>query len=214
MYRFHPQIRKLKELIANGSIGDIRSLRANFSFILYDLTGDARPKRATGAADGGALSDVGCYAVDFLNSIIGNASPVHIQSMSRKLVDDPGFDVSTAALIQYPNGVTATLECSVDTPSLNNWEVSGTKGSVSALRFDPQGTSEVPLYVVNEDSEAKLISCPSIDAFAEEFKNFSQAILKNAATHISPNESIQNAAVLEQIRKACNAAQVTLGLPQ
>jgi xylose dehydrogenase (NAD/NADP) len=72
MYRFHPQIIRLKEIINSGAIGEVRSIRGTFSFILHDL--EKRPGRMTSAAGGGALNDIGCYLVDFVNSIVGGRS--------------------------------------------------------------------------------------------------------------------------------------------
>ncbi len=199
MYRFHPQIQKLKELVAIGTIGETVSIRVNFSFILYDLTSSERKLRATSKACGGALSDLGCYGIDFLNSIMGNEVPITENITVRKDSKDLALDLSTLVSLKYQNGQTAIIECSVDTPSVNNWEVSGTKGSVAALRFDPQGSSMAPLYVVNEESVAKLIECASTNTFRSEFDNFAAAIAGSAAPHISAQESIQNAALLELI---------------
>lgn len=202
MYRFHPQVQKLVEIVRSGRIGDVVSVRINFSFILYDFVEATRRKRATSAAGGGALLDLGCYCADFIQMALGCSDETpEILSASRRQIDDPDFDLSSSAILSFPSGKKAIFECAVDTPSLNNWEASGTKGSVSALRFDPQGTSEVPLYLVNEDSEAQLITCPSTDTFAAQFDHFAKAVLGKTNPHIRPEESIWTARTLEMIRK-------------
>ncbi len=198
MYRFHPQILKLMEMIHDGKIGEVRSIRATFSFILYDL--EKRPRRMTSFAGGGALFDIGCYIVDFINSVVGaDQFPVEIKKTHRFDPIDPNFDFETTAILKYQNGITVELSTSLDTPSLNQWEVSGSLGSVAALRFDPQGTDLVPLYFVNEESEATVIECQPINNFQKQFENFARAILKQATVHIKPNESIQNAKLLERL---------------
>ena len=202
MYRFHPQIQKLKEIIASGQIGDIRSIRVNFAFILYDFVAGDLPSRASANASGGALMDVGCYGVDFVNSIMRNSNvKPRIQVATRFRDDKRDYDLSTCALLDYQGGPTAVIECAADTPSINTWEVCGTKGSVTALRFDPQGRSDVPIYVVNEESEAQLIYCPSADTFEAEFRNFSRAVLGLEEPHIKAVESIQNAEIIDMIRE-------------
>jgi D-xylose 1-dehydrogenase (NADP+, D-xylono-1,5-lactone-forming) len=201
MYRFHPQLIELRRIIQAGQIGLVRSVRVHFSFLLYELDGSTRPMRASSRAGGGALHDVGCYAVDFVNWMLGVQGDLpKIVSQARVLPDDPGFDLSTSALLQYADGRSATIDCAVDAPSVNTWEVSGTSGSVAALRFDPQGSVPVPLYVVNEESEARVVSCPAIDTFAAEFRNFAKAIRGEERPHISSVESIRDAHVLELIR--------------
>ncbi len=201
MYRFHPQIIKLKEIIAADEIGIIKSIQVNFSFILHDLA--KRPRRMSSKSGGGALFDIGCYGVDFINSIVGaNQFPVEIKTIRRTDPHDPAFDLSTNALLKYENGIIAELNVSLDAPGLNLWEVSGSHGSVSALRFDTQGTNPVPIYLVNAESEAKLISCKTIDQFEEQFKSFAESITQQAPTALLPAESIQNARLLEQICKS------------
>lgn len=198
MYRFHPQILKLKEIIASGELGEIKSIRANFSFILYDLA--KRPRRMTSVAGGGALFDIGCYLVDFINSVVGPGQfPIEIKKTHRVDPDDPNFDFATAAVLKYQSGVIAELSTSLDMPNLNQWEVSGTRGSVSALRFDSQGDQPVPIYLVNDESEATLIQCQSINNFEKQFESFARTVLGQAPAHIQPSESIQNARLLERL---------------
>lgn len=201
MYRFHPQIKKLKEIIAGGQIGEIRSIRVNFAFVMYDFDSRDLPMRASTTAWGGALMDVGCYGIDFVNSIVGKPSfNPSVAATARNRPGERSYDLGTSALLKYHSGPTVIIECAVDTPSLNNWEVSGTKGSVSALRFDPQGRSDVPLYFVNDESEAQLIQCHSTDTFEAEFRNFARAILGLEEPHIKPAESVLNAQMLDLIR--------------
>src|SRR5882724_10723634 len=59
MYRHNPQTKRLTELVEGGAIGELRLIRAAFSYGLYDESNiRLRPD-----ADGGALMDVGCYTV-------------------------------------------------------------------------------------------------------------------------------------------------------
>lgn len=204
MYRFHPQIKKLMGMVKDGSLGEIKSIRANFSFVLYELRREERPHRASSAVNGGALFDIGCYTVDFVNWIMDGETPIVIDVKTRTLPDDTEFDLSTSACLRYASGVTAMIESAVDSPSLNVWEVQGTKGSVAALRFDPQGVDPTPLYFVNDESEVSLIQCQPTDHFAPEFENFALSILGKVTPHISPAASIANARVLEMIKKAVN----------
>ena len=59
MWRHHPQVARLGELLAEGAIGTPRIVRACFSFV---LSSDA-DVRLDPQLDGGALMDVGCYCV-------------------------------------------------------------------------------------------------------------------------------------------------------
>lgn len=119
--------------------------------------------------------------------------------ISRSSVDPIPFNLAFSALLSFPNGVHTTIECAVDHPSLNNWEVCGTLGSVSALRFNPQGVTSVPLYIVDQESRVELVTCDSTDTFKAEFENFRDAVLKKSPPHITGEENIRNAQILELI---------------
>ena len=66
MWRHNPQTAGLLELLGDGAIGDVRLVRACFSFA---LAGDA-DVRLDPALDGGALMDVGCYCVSAARLIV------------------------------------------------------------------------------------------------------------------------------------------------
>src|SRR3954447_20073257 len=59
MYRHNPQTARLKSLVESGAIGELRLVRASFSFAMYD----EQNIRLRPDADGGSLMDVGCYCV-------------------------------------------------------------------------------------------------------------------------------------------------------
>src|SRR3989449_4091402 len=59
MYRHNAQTKKLKQLVSDGAIGELRLIRSAFSYALYDQNNiRLRPE-----VEGGALMDVGCYNV-------------------------------------------------------------------------------------------------------------------------------------------------------
>jgi predicted dehydrogenase len=59
VFPFHEQMAKIRGLLADGAIGDLREIQSNFHFVL-DSPDDFRLRRGM---DGGALNDVGCYPV-------------------------------------------------------------------------------------------------------------------------------------------------------
>src|SRR2546429_5772185 len=59
MYRHNPQTKRAKQLVDEGAIGELRLIRSAFSYALYDEDNI----RLSTALDGGALMDIGCYAV-------------------------------------------------------------------------------------------------------------------------------------------------------
>src|SRR5690606_38643354 len=67
MVRVHPQWVRTKEIVNSGEIGDLRSIQVAFSYF------NADPQNIRNKADigGGAIYDIGCYAVFVSRSIFG-----------------------------------------------------------------------------------------------------------------------------------------------
>src|SRR5436190_310606 len=72
MYRHNPQTRRLKELVDEGAIGELRLVRSAFSYALYDETNI----RLRMDVEGGSLMDVGCYCVS--GSRLLGGEPEHV----------------------------------------------------------------------------------------------------------------------------------------
>ena len=57
MYRFHPQVDRLREVIESAALGPLKWMRGSFTYSLRDMS-DVRWDPTLG---GGALYDLGCY---------------------------------------------------------------------------------------------------------------------------------------------------------
>ena len=124
MYRFHPQIHKVRGLIAQGSIGKVRLIRAAFSYILAD-PGDIRRVKELG---GGALMDVGCYCVNMARLMIGT-EPAEVQAMA-DFGTGSAVDETFVGLMRFPGGELALFDCSFGYPFRQFVEIVGTEGVI------------------------------------------------------------------------------------
>jgi len=121
MYRFHPQHERVRELIASGLIGEVRSVRTSFSFMmkparLYRIQSDI-------GAGGGAMWDIGCYAIHSARMWM-QGSPRSVTAMMH--CAESGADLSTSGIIEYGEGriLTSALNAPEDqsTRSPEHWE--------------------------------------------------------------------------------------------
>lgn len=104
-YRHHPLMHALVDMVRGGEIGDIRQAEA--SFVAELPRADA--VRWDGPLGGGALFDLGCYAVHALRTIIGE-EPV-VRSAQAKFVD--GVDAWLQGELGFPCGAAARVGCSM-----------------------------------------------------------------------------------------------------
>jgi predicted dehydrogenase len=105
--RWHPRTRRLDELVA--PITGQREVRAWFTFPGVP----ADNYRLDAARGGGALLDVGCYAVAASLAALG-AGAVDVSGVERHL-GPTGVDLTTSAILTHPNG-SATITASFERP--------------------------------------------------------------------------------------------------
>jgi predicted dehydrogenase len=98
MVRFHPQWRRVQELVGSGAIGRPRAIHSFFSYHLLDPT-NIRNK----PPGGGALYDIGCYAIATARHVFG-AQPIRVAG---RIDRDPtmGVDRLVSASRSFRMGV-------------------------------------------------------------------------------------------------------------
>ena len=103
MYRHNPQTKRLKQLVDDGAIGELRLVRTSFSYSLYD----ADNIRLRTDVEGGALMDVGCYCVSGSRLLGGEPESVYGQAF----VGETGTDWVFTAQLRFPDDVLALFDC-------------------------------------------------------------------------------------------------------
>lgn len=130
--RFNPAIGLLRELVADGAIGEIVSVQADFGF-----AAPYAPKGRLFAPElgGGALLDLGVYPISLSSMLLGEPTTV----LATAGAAPTGVDANTGILLGYDSGAVAVLHCSLrgDTPT--RAEIVGTRGRIELppLFFKP-----------------------------------------------------------------------------
>ena len=122
MWRHQPRTLEIRKQVVGGAIGELRLIRASFSF---PMQGD--DWRLDPAPGGGALWDVGCYGVSTARLFAG-AEPQKLQAFAH--FGDTGVDLSLSALLEFPGGLVATIDCSFEQPFRCVYELVGTRGVI------------------------------------------------------------------------------------
>lgn len=154
--RFLPAIRKAQELVAQGEIGDILGLEADFCYG-YD---ENDPKVYQHAMAGGALLDVGVYAQHFASVFLGD-DPISITAAARI---QGGADRHTHVVMAYENGAIANLTSATDVPKPTTGFVYGSKGYLEFPSF-----YDAQEFFLHVGDTVQHIQLPSLgDGFEEE----------------------------------------------
>ena len=144
--RFLPAIGKLRELLDAGAIGEVTTVKADFS-IPGDFSVESRLRNK--ALSGGALLDLGIYSITFASIVFG-AHPTRIQS---SFVPDAetGVDERSFYLFDYEGGRRALLSSSFSDRIPTEGVVCGTRGYIRVPHF--LGAQELQLFHAGEAPE-------------------------------------------------------------
>lgn len=126
-YRYQPQTLRLRQLIDEGAIGQVRLVQAYFGFSLPSGPDLSRNIRLDPALGGGALLDAGCYAVSLARLVAGQR-PVSVLAQARW--GDSGVDMALTGTVHYEGGVVAQVACAMDTAPHRQALVMGSAGVI------------------------------------------------------------------------------------
>ncbi len=198
-YRYHPLMLKLREIIAAGEIGEVVKVEGSYCEII--------PSRSQvqfrADMSGGALMDVGCYAVNFCRCFAGcdDAEVVRAES---KIVN--GVDGETVADLLFANGVKATVIGSILKTVPCYGVIAGTKGTI--FIHDPFPSALYHGGVVKDHYLCILRAGDRIEeirvaagklTYACQMAAFRDAVLLGGQPLIDVNEAIANMSIIDAI---------------
>lgn len=143
--RFLPHMARVREILASGALGELRSVTADHNQKLPD---DPSHRLNDLALGGGALLDLGIYPISFTWDVLG--APEEITATA--IFKDTGADAQTATLFHYASGAVASTVCASDAVGANRATIVGTDGW---LDFVP--TWYTPTVVRHFGSDGSLI---------------------------------------------------------
>lgn len=193
MYRFHPQHEKVKKLLTEDVIGNVKMMRACFSFYMENKEGNIRLNHELG---GGSLYDIGCYCINAFNYILGT-EPLSMEIIAEQ--DENGVDTSATVLMLYPHNIIASFVCSFDAMLKNEYELIGTKGSIRVLHaFRPDlnaGNGVVELHQTNEYKKFNIFG----DQYLLEVEHFADSVLNGNKPVYSGEETIACLKIIDRL---------------
>jgi len=200
MYRHNPQTAKLVELVRSGAIGELRLVRAVFSYSLYD----AENIRLRPDVEGGALMDVGCYCVSGSRLLAGE--PESVFGAAR--IGETGTDWVFTGLMRFPGDVLAQFDCGTALPERDELEAIGSEGS---LFLDDPWHCRNPGIELRRGGEVESIEIELLDSYRLELENLGDAIRGEGKPLLGRDDALAQARVIEALfRSAESGATVSL----
>jgi len=197
MIRSAPQWLRVRELIAEGRIGDVRAVNAHFSYFNVNPA-NIRNRVETG---GGGIYDIGCYCIQ--------AARFAFQKEPRRVVAvvdrDPemGTDRLASAILDFASGQ-AVLTCSTQLIPYQRVHIMGARGRIEI---------EIPVNTPNDRPTRLFIDATgdlsfsgiasetfaAADQYTLQGDAFARAVFDGADVPVSLEDSIANMAVIEAI---------------
>jgi xylose dehydrogenase (NAD/NADP) len=206
MWRHHPQTKRLAALVADGAIGELRLVRAAFSFpAVHPADVRLRPD-----LDGGALMDVGCYCVSACRLLAGE--PVRVTG--QQVVGPSGADVRFTGSLAFEGPALAYFDCAMDLPDRSELEAIGSKG---AIRVQDPWHCRRPTLRLQRGDIVELIEVEREDSYRLELDNLSAAIRGAAEPLLGRADAIGQARVIEALYRSATtgeAASVSVPAPR
>jgi predicted dehydrogenase len=144
--KFQPHFIKMKEMVGQGMLGEIKSVLANFGFI----PPDPPPARIFDPAlGGGTLMDIGIYNIFMAMSVLGK--PDHIDAVMTPA--PTGVDEQCAILLRYHSGAMAQLFSTFSSNLATEADICGTKGRIRLTSRFYETSSTVEYYPGRVDSK-------------------------------------------------------------
>jgi predicted dehydrogenase len=188
MYRFHPQIIKVIELINKNEIGKIISMETYFgNDILTSLNffGMKIRKKINKMhrlynkdLGGGAILDLGCYTVSFstlIASLISKFENVEVVN-KKKEICVTGVDINSYAELKFDNGFSSKIGASFTKNLGRKTKIFGNKGEIS---IEDTWLAQTPYIILKNENTKKIEINNNKNIFSYEIDFVSKCILEN-----------------------------------
>jgi len=200
--RWMPHMIRLREIIAAGTLGDVRTIVVDHD---QKLSQDPSHRLQDPALGGGALLDLGIYPVSFAWDVFGAPATVHAISSPTAT----GVDRQTAILFGYADGQQAIMHTALDTKGPNTASVIGTDARVE---IDSVWYTPTTMRVIDPDENVVEEFDGRSEGRGMQFQAAAlEGIVASGALEgdiLPPSESIAIMETLDQIR-----AQIGLRYP-
>ena len=205
MYRCHPQIARMVEIIRSGALGTIQFVRAAFA---YRAGWEPNSRFLAQQLGGGGILDVGCYPVSIARLIAGAtqglpfAEPIEVKGCGH--LGETGVDEYAIASLRFTGDMVAEVVTGIrlNMHDENTVQIFGSKGKL--MLSDPWIPSRwdrnpVPIDVTYHDTrktERILVEAP-FDLYSYEADMVGTHIAERQAPAMSWDDTLGNMRVLD-----------------
>ena len=203
MVRDTPWWQRVRALVQDGSLGEVRAIQTFFSYFLKD------PANIRNQADigGGGLMDIGCYAIATARYVLGR-EPTGVAAVIER-DPDSRIDRLTSALLTFP-GAHLTFTCSTNAAPYQRVVVVGTRARVEVL-IPFNAPTDTPCIIRIDDGAdlsgagARVETFPAVDQYMLQGEAFSRAVRGEERCAYPIEDAVQNMRIIEAVFAAAES---------
>ncbi|HPF17227.1 MAG TPA: Gfo/Idh/MocA family oxidoreductase [Thermotogota bacterium] len=190
-YIHNPLIKKMKEIIEKGSLGEIKAMDMIFTFDLTQREKDIRWSKALG---GGAMYDLGCYTLHLIRHLAGK-EPSEVKSFVKRT--KLGVDESTTVIMNFDQQFHATFHVGFTEQFNQRCQIHGSEGSlITPFTFNEKGILK---YYIQRGKTITEYTVDSPDNYLLEATHFANVVSGKEQPAISIKDSVMNASWIRTI---------------
>lgn len=192
-YRHHPQNQLVKDLVAAGSLGELKIIRG----YLQGMASNPETNiRFSAELAGGTLLDGGCYPVNLCRWLY-QREPTVVSAMF-EYDDHYAVDVAFYGILKFGDGQFGFTSSGYRHARSVSYEVYGDRGSavVESFMTSDHASTTVRLLIDGESSERKF---PPVNAYTLQAESFVESVREGTAPLTPADDAIKNLAVIEAI---------------
>lgn len=198
MYRFHPRTLRVAELAAQGALGEVRLVRASFTFRVRS----PENIRLNPDLGGGSLYDVGCYGVNVSRMLLGE--PTAAFAFGR--IGASGVDEVLGAVLRFEGGPVAVIDCGLVLSRREEVEVVGGSGRIVVPTAFLPGVADAELHMF-VDQDRKVLTVPGVDQYQVMVEHFAEAVRTGLPPRLPPEDAAANLRVIEALLRSLRSAR-------
>ena len=192
MYRFHPQWERVRGLVQEGRIGELRAVHTTFSYF-NENPEDIRNRPDVG---GGGLLDIGCYAISVSRWLFGTKPRRAVAAL--ELDARFGIDRRASAILEFEAGI-GSFTVATQLASYQRVSVLGTLGWIEVeIPFNP--ARDRPTRVLHRTGgEVLEIVVEAADQDTLQADRFSEAVLGLGPLPTPLSDAVANMHVIDAV---------------
>ncbi len=200
MVRTHPQWLAARDLVRDGRIGQVRAMQTAFCYTNRD------PANVRNQADigGGALYDIGCYAINTSRFIFGDEP----RRVAATLQRDPEtkIDRLTCGLLEFSAGTSQFIVGTQLVPHQRT-HIFGTNGRIEIL-IPFNAPPDHACHILVDDGRdlhaggSETFAFPAVDQYALQGELFSRAILDSGPAPVPLEDAVRNMETMDAVFRA------------